>query len=383
MSELCLWVPPSRHAVTHWKIDLDLYFVDKNRLEYAAMTAWLSSVARRFQGICPDGRGDAGNDPSAGRCAARLPGWRTGARSGSTSTGKTQRLRQLSRRWLWAVALLSMGARGELDLDGGMKAFETGDYAAAYEAFRPLAAYHGYEQAMNQLGVMYEHGLGIERDGAQAVAWYEKAALRGHSKAMYNLGMLYAEGTVLPRDLVKGLAWIGAASDHREDDAVMAAKTLVARMSDEQIAAAKKLREQINVRIYAHPAEAPAAASQPALTAPPLAQSRLLNNEQIIDLFSGNTSTHEFRESPMREHFQAHSSRKHALAGRKARFKGEYRDGYYKGKWWVEGDMLCLNYAKIEEFDDCFWLERLSDVEVRSYSRKTGATVIERIEHRR
>ncbi len=347
------------------------------------MTAWVSSVGRRFQGTCPDGRDGAGKDPSGGRCAAPLVGGGTGLRSGSTSTGETARLTQRGRRWLWAVALLSMGARGEFDLDAGMKAFETGDYAAAYQAFRPLAAYHGYEEAMNQLGVMYEHGLGIERDGAQAAGWYEKAALRGHSKAMYNLGMLYAEGAALPRDLVKGLAWMAAAGDHREDDAVKVAKTLVARMSNEQIAAAKQLREQINVRIYADPAKARAAASRPALTAPPVARSRLLNNEQIIDLFSGNFSTHEFRESPMREHFQAHSSRKQALAGRKARFKGEYRDGYYKGKWWVEGDMLCLNYAKIEEFDDCFWLERLSDVEVRSYSRKTGATVIERIELRR
>ena len=42
--------------------------------------------------------------------------------------------------------------------------------------------------------------------------------------------------------------------------------------------------------------------------------------------------------------------------------------------------MLCLDYARITAFDDCFWLERLSEVEVRTYSRKTGARAIEHIE---
>ena len=73
------------------------------------------------------------------------------------------------------------------------------------------------------------------------------------------------------------------------------------------------------------------------------------------------------------------SDLKSAHAGKKAKFEGEYRDGYYSGKWWVENDMLCLDYAKLEVFDDCFWIEKLDDKKFKSYQQKTGGTNIETV----
>ncbi|MGD0628674.1 MAG: hypothetical protein ABR987_04950 [Terracidiphilus sp.] len=39
---------------------------------------------------------------------------------------------------------------------------------------------------------MYQHGLGIQQDSAQAAAWYEKAAAQGNSLAKSNLEALKA-----------------------------------------------------------------------------------------------------------------------------------------------------------------------------------------------
>lgn len=285
-----------------------------------------------------------------------------------------------NRWWILMVWMLAAGSPTRADLESGLRAFEAGDYAKAYETLLPLAEHHGYGEAMNNLGVMYQNGWGVQRDGMQAAAWYEKAASSGVSKAMYNLGMLYAEGDAVERDVVKGLAWLGAAYDHREGEASRPARLLASRMSDEQLAAAATLREEISVRLYGDPTQARMKTSQPALTGPPVDVSQLLSSEQIVDLYSGGTSRFEFRDSPVRESFRAHRSRDRALAGKKAKFEGAYRDGYYQGKWWVENDMLCLDYAKIAEFDDCFWLERISDREIRAHSRKTGLTNVDRIE---
>ena len=53
----------------------------------------------------------------------------------------------------------------------GVAAFERGDYATALEHWQPMAE-QGIAVAQNNLGVMYDHGLGVEEDDAQAVGWY-------------------------------------------------------------------------------------------------------------------------------------------------------------------------------------------------------------------
>jgi hypothetical protein len=64
---------------------------------------------------------------------------------------------------------------------------------------------------------------------------------------------------------------------------------------------------------------------------------------------------------------------------KKSKVKCEYREGYCGGKWWVENDMFCLDYSKIDVFDACFWVEKPNKDEMRTYSRKTGETSIDRI----
>ena len=261
------------------------------------------------------------------------------------------------------------------ELTQGLEAYEKGDYTRARELLTPLAEHHGYVKAMNTLGLMSEQGLGQAADGADAEKWYKKAALLADEDAMYNLGILYGEGTVFEKDNIKSLAWLGAAYDHRQDEALQVAKLVSTRMDEEQLAEAGKLRHEINALLYSVKPDA----QDNLLSEPPVDRAKLLSSEQIIETYSGHSVNFTFRDSLATETYRKHSSNKKAVAGKKSKLKGEYRDGFYKGKWWVENGLFCLDYSKIDVFDACFWIEKLNEHEMRTYSQKTGDTNVDRI----
>jgi TPR repeat protein len=60
---------------------------------------------------------------------------------------------------------------------------------------------------MYNLGVLYEHGQGVEQDYKRARRWYEKAAACGDASAMYNLGLLYANGRGVEQDYEQARRW--------------------------------------------------------------------------------------------------------------------------------------------------------------------------------
>jgi TPR repeat protein len=45
-------------------------------------------------------------------------------------------------------------------------------------------------ESMNQIGRLYEHGLGVGEDRATAISWYRKAATAGSAQARSNLERL-------------------------------------------------------------------------------------------------------------------------------------------------------------------------------------------------
>ena len=55
-------------------------------------------------------------------------------------------------------------------------------------------AEQGNAGAETDLGVIYDDGLGVPQDYAQAVVWYHKAADQGDAGAQFNLGFMYAQG---------------------------------------------------------------------------------------------------------------------------------------------------------------------------------------------
>ena len=69
------------------------------------------------------------------------------------------------------------------------------------------AARHGHGLAQHGLGVMYLYGECVTRDEAEAAVWFRCAADQGLAGAMMTLGMMYEQGLGVERDLeqAKGL----------------------------------------------------------------------------------------------------------------------------------------------------------------------------------
>jgi TPR repeat protein len=59
------------------------------------------------------------------------------------------------------------------------------------------------KESMNQLGHMYEHGIGCEKDINKAIEWYKKSADSGNARSMYKLGMIYILNNELPEAVLE------------------------------------------------------------------------------------------------------------------------------------------------------------------------------------
>ena len=75
------------------------------------------------------------------------------------------------------------------------------------------AAERGNVKAQNNLGVMYEKGLGVHQDYTQAMKWYRKAAEQGAATAQYNLGLLYANDSSNHQDYAQAAEWYRKAAE--------------------------------------------------------------------------------------------------------------------------------------------------------------------------
>jgi TPR repeat protein len=97
---------------------------------------------------------------------------------------------------------------------------------------------------------MYDNGLGVPKDPAQAARWYRKAADQGDATAQSNLAFMYAIGRGVPKDYVQAHMWsnlaaAGApASGIYHDVAVKVRDHVAALMSPEQIAEAQNLARE-------------------------------------------------------------------------------------------------------------------------------------------
>lgn len=114
--------------------------------------------------------------------------------------------------WLRAPAMGNYKAYAE---------FKMGRYAQAREVWQTLAEL-GNGDALFNLGILAEDGLGEPRDMARAERLYTSAAQRGNFKAQYRLGMLYSAGQLLPLDPVRARTYLGLAAEHGDREAAAA-----------------------------------------------------------------------------------------------------------------------------------------------------------------
>ena len=111
-----------------------------------------------------------------------------------------------------SLLLASGGVGYAQDFKKGEAAANREDYATALREWRPLAE-QGDAAAQFQLGVLYEHGLGVIQDYKEAVKWWRKAAEQGYAYATLNLGFMYRQGKGVIQDYKETVKWYRKASE--------------------------------------------------------------------------------------------------------------------------------------------------------------------------
>lgn len=89
------------------------------------------------------------------------------------------------------------------------------------------AAEQGHAQAQSVLGWMYMTGSGVRRDDANALRWLRSAAMQGDTPAQNNLGIVYAQGRGVPVDRAEAEKWFRKAADQGAVDAAQNLKVLL------------------------------------------------------------------------------------------------------------------------------------------------------------
>jgi len=92
------------------------------------------------------------------------------------------------------------------DFERGVSAIKQGDYPAAFKEWVKSAA-DGHVRAQYNLGVLYENGLGVEKNPVQAAKWYIVSAEGNYAPAQYNLAELYYYGLGVPHSKTSALKW--------------------------------------------------------------------------------------------------------------------------------------------------------------------------------
>jgi len=111
-----------------------------------------------------------------------------------------------------AALLMSSAALAQGDrFESGLAAKERGHYATAIKAWLPIAE-AGNPEAQNNLGFMYEDGLGVRQNYLLAMNWYRQAADSGLAQAQHNMGMLYHHGYGVAQNLPEAFRWFTKAA---------------------------------------------------------------------------------------------------------------------------------------------------------------------------
>jgi len=183
---------------------------------------------------------------------------------------------------LFVILILSWTGAAYADTHAGIEAYKRGDYAAAWEAWAPLAtagdseaqyflghlyakgegvardygkalvlfrtsASQGNSYGQFALGYVYEHGQGIESDAGEAARWYRSAAEQGILPAQNNLALMYEQGRGVARNYVQAYYWYARGARSSGLNPTKAAgnlERLIGKMTPAEIAAAARRRDK-------------------------------------------------------------------------------------------------------------------------------------------
>lgn len=110
------------------------------------------------------------------------------------------------------VSSCSRENAGRGSFEAGMDAYARGDFAAALEIWRPLAA-DGDPASQTNVGFLYYEGKGVAQNYEEAVRWYTIAAKMVYPDALFNLGVAHADGKGVERNPVEAQRWYRLAAE--------------------------------------------------------------------------------------------------------------------------------------------------------------------------
>jgi len=119
------------------------------------------------------------------------------------------------------------------------------DYAEAVRWYRK-SANQGDAEGQSKLGDMYLFGDGVPQDHAEALKWFRKAANQGDGTAQWRLGGMYYSGRGVPQNYVRAYMWYNLAGPNfkRPDNvATMSREDVAAKMTRAQIAEGQRMSE--------------------------------------------------------------------------------------------------------------------------------------------
>jgi TPR repeat protein len=122
------------------------------------------------------------------------------------------------------------------------------DDAEAVKWYRK-AAEQGNASAQYYLGFMYANGEGVPQDDAEAEKWHRKAAEQGFSFAQVGLGMMYLSGEGVPEDDVAAYAWFSVAAASGDDDGRENRDDIKDELTPSQIEKGEAMAREISERI--------------------------------------------------------------------------------------------------------------------------------------
>ena len=92
-----------------------------------------------------------------------------------------------------------------MELESGIAAFETKNFAHAIKLLSPIAE-EGNSEAMYRMAIMLQNGLGCIADEAKAFRYMESAAKNEYPLAQHALGFMYFEGECTEKTSIRVLS---------------------------------------------------------------------------------------------------------------------------------------------------------------------------------
>jgi TPR repeat protein len=133
--------------------------------------------------------------------------------------------------------------------EDGMAARDGGDYAAAFNAFKPLAA-SGDANSQFQLSLLYSAGRGVGASPWEAHRWLVQAAIRGQVQAQSNLGSAFQAGRSFPQDLLKAYAWFSVAASTGDRVATTNRDVVARKLTPQQLVQANEMAKRCPLEAF-------------------------------------------------------------------------------------------------------------------------------------